>query len=349
MNAVEAFRQLSEQTSTEFLFPYDLAESRTTQAVVGRHTVLNALDIMLRNTGLASGLSEKGAITIFLSDSAFDSLEGRRNMNSTKKNILASTIAFFVGSGAQTVVAQDQSNVSQQAGQDWLLEEVIVTATKRETSLQDTAMSISVLGADEIERKSLVSMRDYLNTVPGVTSFDRGPGYNQITIRGIGFSQLEQSSVSSYFGEIPLSSPVGQGHSTDIKMVDLARVEVLRGPQGTLYGSGAMAGTVRNIPNAPDLNEFGGSVDVGYNATSKSDDGSNKIIGVLNVPLIEGALALRVAAYRYDVAGYVDRVSTPEDVALAASRGLTVSTKRMLVGTVIRAVVRVFFGSLMIH
>ena len=113
MNAVEAFRQLSEQTSTEFLFPYDLAESRTTQAVVGRHTVLDALDIMLRNTGLASGLSEKGAITIFLSDSAFDSLEGRRNMKSTKKNILASTIAFFVGSGAVVVSAADQNQVEE--------------------------------------------------------------------------------------------------------------------------------------------------------------------------------------------------------------------------------------------
>ena len=155
MNAVEAFRQLSEQTSTEFLFPYDLAESRTTQAVVGRHTVLDALDIMLRDTGLASGLSEKGAITIFLSDSAFDSLEGRRNMNSQRKILLASTIAFFVGAVLCGGVAQEDV-VSEEL--DWLLEEVVVTANKREQSLQDTAMAISVLTRETIENRGLVEM-----------------------------------------------------------------------------------------------------------------------------------------------------------------------------------------------
>ena len=150
MNAVEAFRQLSEQTSTEFLFPYDLAESRTTQAVVGRHTVLDALDIMLHNTGLASGLSEKGAITIFLSDSAFDSLEGRKNMKSTQKNILASTIAFFVGSGAAVVSAADQKQVEElnQRG----IDEIVVTAQKREQRLIDVPISIEALGEEKNKR-----------------------------------------------------------------------------------------------------------------------------------------------------------------------------------------------------
>lgn len=194
-------------------------------------------------------------------------------------------------------------------------------------------MSISVMGGEEINRKSLVSMRDYLNSVPGVTMLDRGPGGNQIVIRGVGLSQFEQSAVGAYFGEVPLTSPTGtggfgSGSSTDMKMVDLERVEILRGPQSTLYGSGAMAGTIRSIPVAPKLNTFEGKVDVGYSGVSHSNDDSHKLVGVLNLPLIDDTLALRVVAYRFDTAGYIDRISTPESEALAASAGTTADTDK---------------------
>ena len=184
MNAVEAFRQLSEQTSTEFLFPYDLAESRTTQAVVGRHTVLDALDIMLRDTGLASGLSEKGAITIFLSDSAFDSLEGRRNMKSTKKNILASTIAFFVGAGGVNA-GFAQESVGGDSG--YLLEEVIVTANRREEKLQDVAMAVTAIDPQGFTSGGLVSLIEILTYTPGFSSNNTSGGANTgfLVVRGV--------------------------------------------------------------------------------------------------------------------------------------------------------------------
>ena len=311
MNAVEAFRQLSEQTSTEFLFPYDLAESRTTQAVVGRHTVLDALDIMLRNTGLASGLSEKGAITIFLSDGSHDSLEGRGSMNS-KKNLLAATVAFFVGGGGSVVLAQEG------AGKDdsgFVLEEIVVTASKRSESLQDAAMAVSAVTGEIIDKRGLVGMDDYLRNLPGVDMQDRGAGQNSVIIRGLGADpQIEKVTVGVYFGETPISGlggsgAQGQGGSPDLKLVDIERIEVLRGPQGTLYGSGSMGGAVRIIPMGPNLTEVEGRLATRYSHTGEQGGDNTMVQAVLNLPLIQDKLAVRGVAYRFDNSGYINNVA----------------------------------------
>ena len=324
MNAVEAFRQLSEQTSTEFLFPYDLAESRTTQSVVGRYTVLDALDIMLRNTGLACGLSEKGAITIFLSDSAFDSLEGRRNIMNRKKNILASTIAFFVGvGGVQGLVAEEVGVENRSA-----IDEIIVTASKRETSLQDTAMAISALSSDTIDKRNLVGMGDYLNSLPSISVLDQGPGFNSVVIRGLSADpQLEGADSSPlagvYFGETAISGFGILGNSADIKLVDMERVEVLRGPQGSLYGAGAMGGVVRNIPKAPNLEQIEGSLQLGYSNTAEEGGVNTVTKAILNIPLVDNTLAIRAVAYRFDDSGYYKNIAASDPVTSAAAESFS--------------------------
>ena len=146
-------------------------------------------------------------------------------------------------------------------------------------------MSITALVAQEIERKSLVNTSDYLNAVPGVTISDALTGFSQIVMRGLATAFAEQSTVSTYFGEVPFTNPLRFG-TADMKLVDIERIVVLRGPQGTLYGSGSLGGTVRNIPNAPDLNEFEGKIDLGYSQTAHSDDDNDKIVGVVNLPLL---------------------------------------------------------------
>jgi iron complex outermembrane recepter protein len=139
--------------------------------------------------------------------------------------------------------------------QQSVLAEIVVTATKRETSLQLTPAAISVISADEIQQRGLVGMEDYLAGLPGVSYQDRGASANSITIRGIGLgSQLDSNSpVGSYFGEVPvtgLGSPLNgnQAGNADIKMVDIERVEVARGPQGTLWGSGSMGDWSESFP-----------------------------------------------------------------------------------------------------
>ncbi len=215
----------------------------------------------------------------------------------------------------------------QKAADQQALEEVVVTANKRAVNIQDLGLSITAIGRDTIQKRSLTGMGDYLSTVPGVTQSDLNTGNNKVVIRGIAASQIEDATVAVYFGEVPLTS-VASGNSTDFKLVDMERIEVLRGPQGTLYGSGSMGGTIRNIPREANLNTFEGEVQAGYSSTAGDPNG--KGVAVLNVPVVPGALALRVAAYDYSNAGFVDNVgaSDPMRSFLAQLFGAQVLDKR---------------------
>ena len=204
--------------------------------------------------------------------------------------------------------------------------DVVITATKRATTLQETALAVSVLGEEEIDKRGLVGMDDYLAGLPGVSYQDRGTGSNTITIRGIGLgSQLEQNSpVGSYFGEVPVTGlgPEVNGNqagNADIKLVDIARVEVLRGPQGTLYGSGSMGGTVRVIPNAPNLREAEGRVAAEYSNTGRGGGHNYSVEAAASVPLIEDRLAVRLVAFQFRNDGWIQNVAvshpTPEVTA----------------------------------
>ena len=243
-----------------------------------------------------------------------------------RKNVLAAMVGLFAAAGgASSAMAQGDEAATAQGR----IDEIIVTANKREQSLQDTAMSITAIRSDQIERKNLVGMNDYLNSVPSVSYIEGGVGaWNQVIIRGIASDRLDGATVSSYFGEVPLTHSIGIGTATDIKLVDMERVEVLRGPQGTLYGSGAMGGTVRNIPVSPKLGEFEGKVDLGFGGVDESGDNNSKVVGIFNIPLLDNTLALRLVAYRYETAGYVDGVSTPALEALASSTGTTVDLSK---------------------
>ena len=191
-------------------------------------------------------------------------------------------------------------------------ETIIVTATKRETRLQDTPQSIFVLNSEDIGRKSLVRMGDYLSTIPGVSQQDFGAGFSQIIIRGLSAGPGEAATAGVYFGEAPLPSIAELDGAVDLRLVDIDRVEVLRGPQGTLYGSGSLGGTIRYIPNAPNLIDVEGSLNVGYSNTAENGGDNFQMSGALNIPIVKDQLALRVAAYRFDDSGYVNVVSASD-------------------------------------
>lgn len=133
--------------------------------------------------------------------------------------------------------------------------------------------------------------------------------------------QLEDSTAGVYFGETPLTGLSGansqdNGGSADIKLVDIERIEVLRGPQGTLFGASAIAGTVRVIPNVPNLQEMEGKVATRFSSTGEQGGNNTMIQGVLNIPLIENKLAVRAVAYRFDNSGYIDNVGASQPDAL---------------------------------
>ena len=181
-------------------------------------------------------------------------------------------------------------------------------------------MSITAVSSEIIDKRGLTGMEDYLPSIAGVTMHDRGASQNSIVIRGIASDpQIENSTVGVYFGEIPITS-YGSSSNTDtsgsanIKLVDMERIEVLRGPQGTLYGSSSMGGTVRAIPKAPDLERMEGKVMTTFSQTAEQGGDNTMFQGAISVPVIEDKLAIRAVAYRFDDSGYVENVAGNEDV-----------------------------------
>ena len=168
------------------------------------------------------------------------------------------------------VVALGSESSVPSAARSLELEEIIVTAQRRlPENLFEVPMSISVVTADQIEVKHLVGMNDYLRTLPSVNFLDRGAGRNTVIIRGISSDpEFDTDSVGVYIDETPVTGlgTIGQGH-LDLKLVDIERVEVLRGPQGTLYGESSMGGTVRIIPAKPDLSGLKVSVAGNFSGT----------------------------------------------------------------------------------
>ncbi|MFT4518506.1 MAG: iron complex outermembrane receptor protein [Halioglobus sp.] len=194
------------------------------------------------------------------------------------------------------------------------LEEVIVTATKKSASMQDIAVSVQAMTGQDLEEQNIANFEDYVAHLPSVSMGGRGPGQNEIYIRGaavdainitVAESQGSAPNVALYLDELPVTAG---GRNLDIYVSDLERIEVLPGPQGTLYGSSSQAGTVRLITNKPNTDQFEARFSAGYSMTEGGDD-SNKVEAMINIPLIEDKLAVRAAFYNDNRGGYIDNVA----------------------------------------
>lgn len=184
-----------------------------------------------------------------------------------------------------------------------VLEEVLVTATKRETTLQDTAMSVSAFSGDNLAFLGYSSTRDFLESVPGVTAMDRGGNNTTFVIRNVGNSiTREGGSTSTYIDEFPMLAGI-----SDIKLVDMQSVEVLKGPQGTLWGKAAMGGVIRYITNKPSTEGIEGGVSASISDTTDAGETNYDFTGYLNLP-INDQLAVRGTFYQYHEAGFIDIV-----------------------------------------
>ena len=188
------------------------------------------------------------------------------------------------------------------------IEEVIVTALKRDTSLQQTPLSISAVTGATLTNAGVQDIARLTQSVPGLVFEDAGPASTRITIRGI--RSVGEPTVGLYYDETALSGAVGAGNDAGgetplAKLFDVQRVEVLRGPQGTLYGSGSMGGTLRVIFNKPDLKKLSAGVEGDAVATSGGGGGYD-VEGMANIPIIGDRLAARAVVYTQGLGGYVD-------------------------------------------
>ncbi len=183
--------------------------------------------------------------------------------------------------------------------------QIVVTGSRRRTTLQDAPINISAVSAETLARDRIEDVRGLGAFTPGLTVTDTGPASTgNIILRGINSGDTgdtganKNNSVGVYLGEVPLY--------LDFKLIDIQRVEVLEGPQGTLYGLGTLAGALRYIPNRPDTDRF--SVDLhgrGY-AESHSDDFGGSGDVTINVPIVKDHIAFRTSTGYYDEAGFID-------------------------------------------
>ncbi|MFK7915225.1 MAG: TonB-dependent receptor [Pseudomonadales bacterium] len=202
------------------------------------------------------------------------------------------------------------------------IEEIVVTATKRSQPLQDIPIAVQALTEDAMDDLGIDTFEDYLIALPGVTAGGSGPGQSTIYIRGLASTTPNLTTagvaglapnVAFYLDEQPLSQP---GRNLDVYAADLNRIEVLSGPQGTLFGASSQAGNVRLITNKPDTTGSYGGVDLGTSYTSDGDPSAKGEL-VLNWAVTD-SFALRVVGYTDQQGGYIDQVSGTRNVSESA-------------------------------
>lgn len=223
------------------------------------------------------------------------SKESSRNPRFTMKP-LAIAVAFSAAGGVPSAIAQEYS-----------IEEVVVTATKRNESVQDIPISIDVLSARMLENNGVGDLEDFAHLIATLNYVTLGPGSGNVYMRGIssgGESLLGATpNVAVYMDEQPVTAV---GSFMNPHIYDVERIETLAGPQGTLFGSNSQAGSIRIITNKPEVGVFSAGYDLEVNSVSEGDNG-NLIEGFVNIPIGDNA-AIRIVGYRKDEAGYIDNV-----------------------------------------
>lgn len=204
------------------------------------------------------------------------------------------------------------------------IEEIVVTATRRAENLQDVSGSVSALTTEDLKRAGHDDLQSIARTLPGVSLHQIVRNRSVFTIRGIntdvGETQLTQEPVSLYINDMPAVQPYGALVQPDLRLYDIERIEVLRGPQGTLFGSGSLGGAVRVLTKSPDLYDLTASVRVDGGHTRRAGS-RTRFDGMVNMPLVPNELAIRAVAYVRDEAGWVRNIATGQSNDNADSGG----------------------------
>src|SRR5437868_3464376 len=303
----DALNEFGHQSGLQVFF---LASDQTRQlistAISGTFEPKAGLARLLSNTGLNYKELDQRSVAI-VDPAANSSLENLRPKISVAPAV----------SSPEAVDPTIRSGVPATAGQErsLALEEVIVTAQRREQDVQDVANSLQVITGEQIDTLGQVEFEDYISTISGVGFNKSGEGSNKIALRGISsFTENRYgvtdsvSTVGLYIDEIPLA---GAGSLPDLALFDLRRIEVLKGPQGTLYGEGAMGGAIRMITNAPEFDAFSGKTVATLSSTEHG--GVNyQARGMVNLPLAQDRVAMRIVGSYRDDSGFIDNVTTGE-------------------------------------
>jgi outer membrane receptor protein involved in Fe transport len=229
------------------------------------------------------------------------------------RTAIATAAALLCAAQALPALAQQAPRTDDQT-----IDKVIVTAQKREQAAIDVPASVTSINTEQLARDGKVRLEDYVAQVPGLSLSSYRQGFTQVALRGITTGVAQSASTTAfYIDEAPIGSvnayTAGSAVTPDIDPAELQRVEVLKGPQGTLYGAGAMGGLVRYVTAPPDFRAMHGSVTLGGSKVSNGGNGSVGRVS-LNIPFGDHNMALRVSAFDRTDAGFIDQTNGKQDV-----------------------------------
>ncbi len=276
-----ALDQIRAQTDSQIIYSPEQIGDAKTAGVSGALTVADALTRLLKNTNLTFKVDERGTIAIKARD-----------------------VSSEVVNRKPTRVAEASPAA---------LEEIVVTAQRREERAKDVAGSLTAISADTLSKLGVKSISDYAAYVPGLAFVSSTPGLGQITLRGV-TTGVQQSSatVGTYIDDTPFTPFTRTSSSTtvipDVDPFDVQRIEVLRGPQGTLYGAGAMGGLLKYVTTPPDPDNWAGRVELEGGGT-ENGGANGGARAMINAPISENT-AFRMSAYKRTTSGFIDNVGT---------------------------------------
>ena len=296
----------SAQAHIQILTSSAVIPDRIAGGVSGRMRIRRALDQLLRGTALQYSLINAGTVAI---QSAKPNTASRAP---EKAVLLASSTRMVLAQAADANAAPATERLSSTARHlpSDSIEEIVVTATKRgEETAQSLPLSITALSAQGLKESGATIFSEWSHSVPGLVFQDQGPGDKRYIIRGV--QSIGAPTVGVYLDNAVISGSNGEddggGKNIDIRLFDIDRIEVLRGPQGTLYGTGSLSGTIRLVTKQPKLGRFEG--DAGAELSTTEKGGRNySVNGMLNLPLVDGKLAMRVVGWRVNDSGFIDNV-----------------------------------------
>ena len=235
-----------------------------------------------------------------------------RSTTPARSKLGVAIAAILSGTSAGHVMTANAADASPGFDQ---IQEIVVTAQRRTENIQNVPIAIQALTSETLSQLHVSTLDEFVRYLPNVTAPSSGPGQSQIFMRGlsVGSDGIQSGGSISGFPNVAiyLDDQSGQlpGRNLDVYAADLERIEVLEGPQGTLFGAGAQAGAVRYITNKPKLNVTEGSVSAGYGTTAGGDPNSD-LTAVINLPLIADTLAVRAVIYNDQRGGYINNVAS---------------------------------------
>ena len=314
----QSLQQLAERFDLKIAFYSEVTNGLQAPALKGTFTQTQAFDALLADTPLEYVYVVQ--TTVAIRPRASNLTEGELTMNQNKISPrpslfrrLGTTLATALfATSAASAAAENADTTEADKG---YIEEIVVTATHRETNLMDTPSGISAISEQMIQELGAESATDLFQHIAGLNFSSEEVGASRYVVRGVssqvGANQQKNtfSTIGVYFDNTPVTSALGPQGQTNGALFDMNRVEVLKGPQGTLFGEGSQGGNVRYIFNQPNPSELTAAINVSGAALDESDDTSHRIDAVVNIPLIQDVLAVRVLAFDTETAGFVDLVT----------------------------------------